>query len=660
MTLLWTPRAQSCRFTKIGRAPAHWLSLSFLAAVLIGAPIQPAIAETDDTNLQARDLAKLPLNELFNVEVTSVSKRPQKLSETASAIQVLTADDIRRSGATHLADVLRIAANVEVQQVVSYGWVVSTRGFDALFSNKLLVMIDGRTIYTPLDAGVIWDAQGVLLEDIDRIEIISGPGGTLWGANAVNGVINIITKSAHETRGTYISGGGGSFVKDAGEARIGGGLGAKSAFRVYGQRFDRNGMVLPDGDEGMNAWNTTRGGFRMDGDPEARTRWTLQGDAYLGRESSSPLGTSTIDGQNVLGHWSRSLGAGSAFDVQLYADRTWRRDLPGAITDQLETYDANLQHRLPLGSRQTVLWGAGYRLMVDETPPSTPIVGFVPVERHMELVSAFLQDEFTLVPERLTFTIGSKLENGAYTSWEAQPSARLTWTPTERQTIWSAVSRALRAPSRIDVDYHIPTTPPYLIAGGPDFHSEKVDAYELGYRAEPFQALAVSLAGFYNKYDDLYSVEQESPPAAFPYTIQNGAAGQTWGAEFSGVYRPAEWWRMRGGYTWIRKDLWSRPGHDVLNSVLASLGNDPNDQAVLQSMIDVSSHWRWDVTGRYVDRLPNPGIPSYIGLDSRLAWTVGRWEISTVGQNLIAPQHSEFSEAQQVPRSVFGRLAARW
>ena len=597
----------------------------------------------------------------MSIEVTSVSKRPEKLSETASAIQVVTGEDIKRSGAMNLPDALRLAPNLGVQQVNSYGWVVSARGFDALFANKLLVMIDGRSVYTPLFAGVSWDAQNLLLEDIDRIEVVSGPGGTLWGANAVNGVINIITKSSKDTQGLYVSGGGGSFLQDFGEVRYGGSLSSNLFFRVFGQRFDRDSTLRPDGSDGTNSWNMTQGGFRMDYYPSDANTLTWQGDAYSGTEYNTGASThSSLDGGNMLGRWTHVFSEESDLSVQLYFDRTWRRDVPSTISDELLTYDFDFQHRFPIGERQSILWGAGYRLMQDDTPSSTPFVGFVPQHRNMQLFSAFVQDEITVVRDRLKMTIGTKLEHNDFSSFEVQPSARLAWTPAERQTIWGAISRAIRSPSRIDSDYHIPKTPPYAIAGGPDFDSEKVIAYELGYRVQPIQKLSLSLAAFYNDYDDIYSVEQANPPAPLPFTIQNGTDGQSWGAEFFGAYQPTEWWRLRGGYTYFHKDLWSRPGHNVTSAVLASLGNDPRHQFVLQSILDLPAHFQLDVTTRYVDSLPDPHIPSYLTFGVRLAWQYKNLELSVVGQNLWDNRHPEFGFEQQVPRSIYGRMTWRF
>jgi len=399
----------------------------------------------------------------------------------------------------------------------------------------------------------------------------------------------------------------------------------------------------------------------MDYYPSSASTFTLQGDSYSGSEDNT-VGSkdSKLDGQNLLGRWSQIYSEESDLTVQLYFDRTWRRDIPSTLTDEMVTYDIDVQRRFPLGKRQSITCGAGYRLMLDNAPTSTPFVGFVPQRRHMQLFSGFAQDEITLVREKLKLTIGTKLEHNDFSGFEVQPSARLAWTPTDHQMVWGAVSRAVRSPSRIDVDYHIPKTPPYAIAGGPNFEAEKVIAYELGYRIQPLRKLSLSLAAFYNQYDDIYSVELANPPAPLPYTIQNGTKGQSWGAELSGVYQVMDWWRWRGGYTWFHKDLWSRPGHNVPDNVLASLGNDPQNQFVLQSTMDLPAHFQFDITARFVDTLPNPNVPSYFALDARLAWQYKGVELSIVGQNLSDKRHPEFSSTQQVPRSVYGKVAWRF
>lgn len=634
----------------------------FFPALVIGLVIgaHHSSAQIEEAESSPSALKKLSLEELMNLEVTSVSKSPEKLFTAASAIQVITGEDILRSGATSIPEALRLAPNLEVQQINSYASVVSARGFDALFSNKLLVLIDGRSVYTALDAGVFWDAQNVLLEDVEQIEVVSGPGGTLWGANAVNGVINILTKSAKDTQGTYVSGAGGSFLQDFGAVRYGARVGQNLYYRVYAQRFDRESTLTPDGSDGLNAWEMTQGGFRMDYYPTTANTMTLQGDFYSGTEFNAGSDQSTLDGQNVLGRWTHTFSDESDFKVQLYFDRTWRRDVPSTISDELVTYDFDFQHRFPIGQWQSVIWGLGYRLMRDDTPSSTTFVGFVPQFRSMPLFSGFVQDEITLVPKRLKFTLGTKFEHNVFSGFEVQPSARLAWTPTEWQTIWGAVSRAVRSPSRIDVDYHIPTAPPFAIAGGPNFDSEKVVAYELGYRMQPARKLSLSLATFYNDYDDIYGVELADPPAPLPFTIQNGTDGQSWGAELSGTYQPTRWWRLRGGYTYFHKDLWNRPGHTFTDAGRAGLGNDPRHQFLLQSLLDLPANFQFDVTARYVDSLPNPHVPNYFAMDVRVAWHYKELEVALVGQNLLDNQHPEFAADQEIPRSIYGKVTWRF
>jgi iron complex outermembrane receptor protein len=610
-------------------------------------------------------LKEMSVEELMNIEVFSVSKRPERLSETPSAIQVITGEDIRRSGVKKLADALRLASNLGVQQIASHAWVVSSRGFNTLFANKLLVMIDGRSVYTSLDAGVFWDAQNVLLEDIDRIEVISGPGGTLWGSNAVNGVINIITKSSKETQGTYASAAAGSFQKNHGVTRYGSTIGDNTFFRVYANRADYDNTFFHNGNDGIDEWYMTSGGFRLDYFPSDTNMLTLQGDMYGGGEFNSAMNKSQLDGGNILGRWKHMFSRSSDLTVQVYFDRTWRRDIPSTISDEMITYDLDAQHSFAIGQRQNILWGIGYRLMQNETPTSSAFVGFVPEHRNMDLFSAFMQDEITLQENVLKLTIGTKIEHNDFSGLEIQPSGRLAWTPNEQHTAWGAISRAVRSPSRIDVDYHIPKAPlvsssfDYYIAGGPDFESETVVAYELGYRIQPIQTISLSVATFYNRYDKIYSVEQESSSSLFPFTIQNGVEGQSWGAEFSGIYQPTEWWRLRGGYTYFHKDLWNRPGHNVQSNVFASLGNDPRNQCVLQSMTDLPANFQFDITARYVDILPDPKIPSYGTFDARLAWQYQYLELSIVGQNLWRQQHTEFG-GLEIPRSVYGKVACQF
>ena len=634
---------------------SFWLKSSlFIILAIILAIASSACAATNEVTTPA-ELKRLSLEDLMNQDVTVVSRRAEKLSESPSAVQVITGEDIHRSGATSLPEALRLAPNLEVAQVNSHDWAISARGFNNTLANKLLVMIDGRTVYTPLDAGVFWDVQNVLLEDVDRIEVVSGPGGTLWGANAVNGVINVVTKSAKETQGLLVEGGGGSLLQDFGAIRYGGGNGTNLFYRVYAQRFDRNDTVFPNGSDATDFWDMSQGGFRMDCYPSDVNTVTVQGDAYSGTEGTR---TTFADGQNVLGRWSHTISDTSDLSVQAYFDRTWR-DTQGSFAEDLKTYDLDVQHRFALGARQSVTWGGGYRLMEDQVQNSA-ILAFIPANRSMQLFSAFAQDQITLVPDRLQLTMGTKLEHNDFSGFEVQPSVRLAWTPDDWQTFWGAISRAVRSPSRIDSDFRF-TTPASQIVGGRDFDSETLVAYEAGYRVRPVERMSLSVASYYNAYSKLRSLDTSlTNVVTLPTTttIGNGFRGQTWGVELSGTWQATERWRLRGGYTYLNKLLWShRP--NVLPSVRE--GNDPENQVLLQSILDLPAHFQFDVTGRYVDTLQSPHVPSYVSCDVRLAWWYkGSLEISVVGQNLVDHQHPEFgavSTRQEIPRSVFGKVA---
>jgi len=620
--------------------------------------------EPKENLLSIAELKGKTIDELMNIDVTSVSRQPEKWFSAASAVQVITEEEIRRSGATSLPEALRLAPNLQVAQVTSSSWAISSRGFNNGLANKLLVLMDGRTLYTPLFAGVYWDVQDTLLEDIDRIEVISGPGGTLWGANAVNGVINIITKSAKDTQGTMLMAGGGTFLQDFAGARYGDKLGENVYFRLYGKYFDRNSAVFPNGQEATNDWRMGQGGFRLDWLPGNEDIVTFQGDFYNGSIEQPGSGTTGVDGQNVLGRWTHPISESSDLTVQMYWDRTFRR-ISGSFIEELNTYDFDFQHRFALGERHNVIWGAAYRLMPDHIANSNPSgFAFLPPNRNLQLFSGFLQDEIALVPERLRLTLGTKLEHNDYSGFEVQPSGRLAWTPDEQQTVWGAVSRAVRSPSRIDVDLFAPSTPslPGGLAGGPDFVSETVIAYELGYRVRPLDRLALSVAGFYNDYTDIRSLATNSA-SNNAFVFRNDNRAEIRGVELSGTYDLTSWWRIRAGYTFLNKDVSIKPGGSDANRGRAE-GNDPEHQVIWQSMIALPFHLEFDSNFRYVDSLPSPSVPSYFTFDLRLAWRpIHNLELSIVGQNLAEDQHPEFGAAltrQEIPRSVYGKVVWRF
>lgn len=641
-----------------GRASAFRkiIPIAFLclgASVGLAQAPYDAVAMADGPN----QFKGLTLDELMDLEITLVTKSPQRLASSPSAVQVITGEQIRRSGALSLPEALRLAPNLHVAQLNAHDWAISARGFNgtprsnSALSDKLLVMIDGRAVYTPLFGGVLWDVQNVLLEDVDRIEVISGPGGTLWGANAVNGVINVSSKSARDTQGLYLSGGGGTFWQDFGAVRYGGKIGDDLYYRIYAQGFEHSNTFLPGDGSAGDDWSMHQTGFRTDYLPGPDDTFTVQGDIYEGQEEG--VQEVDINGGNLLGRWTHVISKESEFIVQAYFDATHRTATDVGFGDALRTYDIDFQHRFPLGDRQSITWGLGYRLAHDRVNNSPPALNFSPSRRVLDLFSGFIQDEISIVPQKLLLTLGSKLEHNEYSGFEFQPSARLAWIVNSRNTFWAAVSRAVRSPSRFDVDFDTPV----IVTPGKNFESEKVTAYEIGYRTRPLEQLSLSIAGFYNTYDDLRSVDA-NPNAPPVFIFANHQAAESWGAELLAELQMADGWRLRGGYTYLEKNIWSTdtgvvPGSDVV------LGNDPNHQVVVQSMMDLPRNLEFDLVGRFVGSLPSPAVDSYFSLDARLAWRKDNMEIAIVGQNLLDNRHAEFSTLE-IPRSVYGSLTLRW
>ena len=688
----WNQRPQSVRSRR--ECPlilAALLSLS-LPSADCGAAESPESARPPSSV----DLAQLSLEELGQIKVTSVSKKSESLSGAAAAIHVITQEDIRRSGVTSLAGALRMAPGLDVAQMNARQWAISARGFNDIFANRLLVLMDGRTLYTPLFSGVFWDEADAVLEDVDRIEVIRGPGGALWGANAVNGVINIITKSAKETPGTLMSAGGGSEERGFGAARYGGRLGTNTFFRVYGKYSDRDEATLTNGAGAGDNWTMSQWGFRVDSEPSPRTRLTLQGDYYLEnwgglirRHSLSPPGMNadlvraTSEGVNLLGRWTQDFSAASELSIQAYFDRTDREfGLGGEIRN---TFDLDAQFRFRLGERHEIIWGAGYRYSLDDVAGSAdfsmddPSVG-------LQLGSTFVQDEVALIPDRLSLTAGTKLEHNDFTGFEVQPSVRLAWTPDEHHTIWASVSRAVRTPSRAERGVHLFTDPPFFAppsplpllvpgVGNPDFESEELVASEIGLRVSVHPKLSVDLAVFYNIYDRLYSVallpiELRISPSAqpylvFPITDGNALYGETYGAEVSALWQPLDHWRLRAQYSFLQMNLHTRGLFPASSE--DSERESPRHQASIGSDVDLGRHVEWGVGLRFVDALSAQRISAYTELETRLAWKpTPHCEFSIVGRNLLDAHHQEFlpflffSRDVEVGRSVFGKVSFRF
>ncbi len=621
-------------------------------------------------NLSVDQLKQLSLEQLLNVDVTSVSRHPQKWLEVPSAIQVVTGEDIERSGAMTIPEALRLAPNLDVAQKNPHDWGVSARGFNAALANKLLVMIDGRTVYTPLFSGVFWDVQDYLLHDLDRIEIVSGPGATLWGANAVNGVINITSKSAKDTPGLYVEGGGGTEWRDFAAVRYGTTITPNVYLRVYGKTFDGDNAVFANGAEAPDSWTMRRGGFRLDADLPADTGVTLQGDMYQGSEYIVTGGIQRVSGGNLLGRWSRTWSPDEDMRVQVYYDRTHLADpitnpfgSVKYLNDDLDTYDVDFQHRFPIGEYHQLIWGAGYRLTHDAVR-NAPNTAFLPPNVDHQLFSAFTQDEITLSPS-LLLTLGTKVEHNDYTGIEVEPSARLSYRLSDSQTLWTAVSRAVRMPARYDRDIFLPNPPPVVASGNKDFASETLMAYEAGYRMQLARGLSGSVSVFYNDYHRLRSFGPAAGTAR-PIFLANNLYGETHGLELSTQYQVLPSWRLRADYDLLLEHLHLQPGaidiYGGRNEV-----SDPRHQATLQSFLDLPAHLSFDPMLRWVDTLPTPGgsVPSYAELDARIAWRPNdRWEFSVVGQNLLHPHHPEFGIAiprrEELQRSGYAKVSVRF
>ena len=621
---------------------------------------EPGFAQQPDSSASAAALKKLSIEQLMNLEVTSVSRRPERLAQVASAIQVITQQDIRRSGASSLPEALRLATNLQVAQVNSRDWAISARGFNSTTANKLLVLIDGRTVYTPLYSGVFWDVQDVPLGDVDRIEVISGPGATLWGANAVNGVINVITKRARETQGLVVSGGGGTELRGFGTTRYGGALGSHVNYRIYGKGWAREPSVLPGGQDATDDWHMEQAGFRLDWDASTINQVTMQGDLYNGRISQATAGDIAVSGGNVVAKWSHTVSANSAVTAQLYYDRT-NRNIPGTFGEDLDIYDVDLQHATRLGARHDVVWGLGYRLINDRVANSA-LLAFLPPHVTRQWFTGFVQDEIALIPDRLHVALGTKVEHNDYTGYEIQPSGRVSWRLSPSGTLWAAVARALRTPSRIDRELFFPGQPPYFIAGGPGFHSEEELAYELGYRHQR-GALALSVATFYSRYHGLRSVEQVNPPTPSPAVIANGQYGESYGAEVTADYLITKGWRVRAGHTELRIHIWPNPGStDTTRG--ASESQTPDRQFFLFSSLDLPAHLRLDAGMRAIDDITRQQVPGYAELNAKLTWQpTPQLDLSLVGQNLLHDRHAEFgapATRREIERGVYGLVEWRF
>jgi iron complex outermembrane recepter protein len=662
---------------------AHTNAAQALTLILVFALAFVQLAQADDASSDQDDstqFKELSLAQLGDVQVTTASKEPEEIWKTPAAIYVLTQEDIRRSGATSIPEVLRLVPGVEVARIDSDHWSVGIRGFGSEFSKSVLVLIDGRSVYSPLFSGVYWNVENVMLQDVERIEVIRGPGGTIWGANAVNGVINIITKSAKETHGGLASVSGGNVDQGTGDFRYGGGNGKTFDYRVYGMAFGRAAEFHPASDPSpFDAWQMGQGGFRTDWQLDTRDSLTIQGDMYKGYDgervsiaSYSPPSTTIYDdphnvaGGNLLGRWRHQIDENSDFQLQTYYDRTSR--LSPQLDEVRNTFDVDFLYHRNLGGRQDILLGAGGRWSPDNITQKFPTLDFVPQEETDSIYSWFAQDQISILPQRLFLTLGSKFEHNNYSGFEVQPNGRLLWSITDHQSLWVAVTRAVRTPSRLDQDLQLTdflsASPPLFlrVVGSKTFKSEQMLGTEVGYRTLVARKLYIDTTFFHNSYNDLYGygpattfVESAPTPAhiVLQLPLANANMAETNGVEIAPDWQPFRWWQLKGSYSFLHLQANERPSvaglYDVLTTA-ADNGSSPHHEIEMQSLFNLPKHFEFDTTYRFVSALPAQAstpagqtVGAYSTGDVRLGWNlVPNLEISFVGQNLFQPEHPEF------------------
>lgn len=633
------------------------------------------------------DLTQLSLEQLMEIEVTTVARKKQDLGNTAAAIYVLTAEEIRSAGATSIPEALRLVPGLEVAQVDSSKWAVSSRGFNGLFANKMLVMIDGRSIYTPLFAGVFWDVQDLLLEDIDRIEVVRGPGATMWGSNAVNGVVNVITKPASKTQGTLVETGAGTEDRGSVGLRFGGEAGTSTQYRVFGKGLYRDASMAESGDNAHDSWRLVSGGFRLDRETPSGHRFDLQANIYSGRSgqrvtdpaleppyTSSYIEEQGFSGGSVLGRWEKSMSAQSDIFMQASYERTSRRS-DNRYQGVRDTGEVDSWYHRGVGDRHDLLFGGSLRYTVEDFENSF-LLAFDPARRGLYYASAFAEDEIAVVPGRLQLTLGSRFEHGTFASLEIQPNVRAAWTAGNHQMLWGSASRAVRSPSRSDRDLRFNisasaqpdgTVGVDSVLGNDLFVSEELMAYELGYRVQPLGRFSLDVAAFYNHYNRLSAVVQEAPFLAsdpvylvLPHRIVNGGDGFSRGLEIATQVRLRDNWKLSAWYSWLDLTL----NFDPERLPTAGLGDSPNHQFLVHSQINLSPRVALDGRVKYVG--PLESVPAYTRVDLVTTWNLRpNVELVLAVFNLLDDHHPEFKSdlvwsATEVQRSLFGKVSWRF
>lgn len=671
------------------KAMRYWPQIVFFYFILLSS-VGYAWARPNDIDDSLEYLKSLSIEELLQTEVISVSKKSEQLFDAAAAVFVITQEDIKRSGVRNIPDALRMVPGLQVAQINGSTLAITTRGFNDWFSNKLLVLVDGRSVYTPLFSGVFWNVQDTVLEDLDRIEVIRGPGATMWGANAVNGVINIITRHSKETQGGMVVGGVGNIEKPLAVARYGGKAGHDLTYRVYAKGVKRDSFVTADGSDGGDEWQSLRAGFRMDIPMNVEDNLTVQGESYRGENDFgfrlsgflTPPFTRELHevqdyhGGHLITTWQRKVSDQSNIEVKCYYDWSYMDQI--VIEERRDTIDIDIKHHTQRHPQHEVVWGLGYRWTADKTEQSANL-WMDPESRKDQVWNAFIQDDIMLLKDRVWLTLGSKFEHNDYSGFEFQPNARLRWKPTDKHTVWSSVSRAVRTPSRSDHDLRVNLTSMDIptrgltvlrITGDEDFDSEELLAYEAGLRWQKNENLSLDLAAFYNVYDNLRIVEpgtpfletSPSPPhMVIPQVIRNGMKGETYGLEALTTWKPLPNWKLNFGYAWFDADL------DAGGNSAESEGEiSPHHQWQLRSYVDLPWSLNFDTELYFVDKLKTLDIPAYMRLDVRLGWEPSPdWSLSLNIENALDDRHPEFPMrsgiiATEVPRIIYGQFIYRF
>jgi iron complex outermembrane receptor protein len=640
---------------------------------------------------QTADLANQSLEDLMNIKVISVSKTEEAISRTAAAIFVITQEDIRGSGATNIPDLLRMVPGMDVAQIDSNVWAISARGFNQRFANKLLVLVDGRSVYAPSFGGVYWDTLDIPLDDIERIEVIRGPGGSIWGTNAVNGVINIITKRTSETKGALVTAGGGNVDQGFGTVQYGGSAGQSTDFRVFTKYSDQGRMPAIGGPTDGDGWHMLRGGFRTDTTISPNDTLTFQGDIYSAREGYPSIYLATIVSQPVpvdfeinlsggflQGVWNHTYSARSGSTLQVSYDAYERNDTVG---DHRGTANVDFSYHSAIGDRHNLAWGLNYSNSNSHSA-GTFFTSFVPANLDTQIFGAFLQDEIAIIPDQLYLTVGTKLEHNYYTGFNVMPSARAAWTPTSHQTLWAAISDAVRSPAAFDAGFrgNVSSFPgpggtPVVLAfvSNPDVNDESLVAYELGYRNTISNRVSIDFASYYNDYDHLETIEnapeffESTPPPPHyvsPFTYKNLMYGGVEGIETFASWKVSNRWTLNPGYAFEEPHMHLRPASQDVTGVPAAQGNSPDHSAQVRSRVELPHGLTWDASAYFVNRLTAPVVPSYTRVDTQFTWQFAEGaSISLVGQNLAQDRHLEFIDglgsvrSALIKRGVYAKFA---